>query len=339
MHENNGLTEPDVLHAEHYPWHRREWGMLAGDLQRLPHALLLCGQPGLGKHAFAQRLAHALLCAQPGAEREACGHCQSCRLFKAGNHPDFFPVEPLEEGRPIGIDQVRALRDFLVLRAHTAAHKVVVLSPADAMNLNAANGLLKLLEEPPPGNFILLVTSRPARLPATIRSRCMRVLFSSPSRSEALTWLRSRQEVPGDHKVLLELAGGAPLLAVHLARHHFLAHRDQLLQDMEALHARREEPVACAARWKKLGAEACLSWLYGFVGDLIKAGMMEDSRAAPLANPDLHARLQPLVKSLKLKKLFEFLDVVSELKQQLSGPLEERLILEDVLIRWCRAAR
>ncbi|HSW52736.1 MAG TPA: hypothetical protein VLG93_05865, partial [Sulfuricaulis sp.] len=136
---------------ERYPWHGALWSALARQFEQLPHALLLQGRPGLGKHDFAVQLAQALLCEQ-ARDGMACGQCHCCRLFAAGTHPDLAGVGLVEDAKSIAVDQIRALGDFLSLRPHTAARKVVIISPAEAMNINAANSLLKLLEEPPLGS-------------------------------------------------------------------------------------------------------------------------------------------------------------------------------------------
>ncbi|MBI3939049.1 MAG: DNA polymerase III subunit delta', partial [Betaproteobacteria bacterium] len=143
---------------------------------RLPHALLLIGPEGTGKLDFATFLAQSLLCEAPAPGAEACGKCPACGWFAAGNHPDFRLVQPeaLEqkaegEGAPdekpssrqIAVEQVRGLSHFIVLSPHRRGLKVILMHPAEALNVNAANALLKNLEEPPAGTLFLLVTHRP----------------------------------------------------------------------------------------------------------------------------------------------------------------------------------
>jgi DNA polymerase-3 subunit delta' len=314
---------------EVFPWHAATWSSLTADAARLPHALLFAGPAGVGKHDFALRLAAALLCAEPKPEN-ACGRCHSCQLLAAGTHPDLTLVMPEEDRRGIVIDQIRGLGTYLALRPHTAARKVAVLSPADSMNLNAANSLLKILEEPPLGCVLLLVASQPARLPATIRSRCQRVMFPAPEREAALAWLMGREG--GEPAAqLLDEAGGAPLRALALAQGDFLVKRETLLSDLERLLAGTEDPVACAQRWKGLGASACIDWLAAFVAGLIR-GFAVPGEPAP-------ALLKKTKNVLNLNKLFTYIDVVSSARNGLfTGGLDELLLLEDLLIRWCRLA-
>jgi DNA polymerase-3 subunit delta' len=360
---DNSSTSSISAMPERYPWNEDLWSTLAQQLERLPHALLLHGRPGLGKHAFAVQLAQAILCAQSLAGA-ACGVCQSCRLFMAGTHPDMHVLQPeaiAESAEDLGgqyaaryparasdkkrerpsaditIYQIRCLIEDAQTRPFVGNRKVVILSPAEAMNINAANSLLKLLEEPPLGSMLLLVTSHPARLPATIRSRCSHILFKSPARTVGLAWLQLRSGGKAEPAAgLLELAGGAPLLAKSLIEVGFPEIRTGLLKDLDDLKSGREEPVACAARWKVVGARHCLGLLHGFVSDLIKTGL--GVSGSTLANSEAILPLNRYNK-YKLSELYKYIDVISEYYRLLGSPLDELLMLEDVLIRWSRLSR
>lgn len=317
-----------------YPWHAALWANLAHPFERLPHALLLHGLPGLGKNQFALQLAQVLLCQAPQIN-SACGQCHSCQLFAVGTHPDLTIVSPLEDAKTISVDQIRALNSFLFLRPHTAARKLVIIEPAEVMNINAANSLLKLLEEPPLDSILLLVTSRPARLPATIRSRCSRLYMKPPSQGDAMTWLKTNAMVSEETASLLRFAGGAPLLAKTLAEQGFSQQCRQLGQDLENLALGREDPVVCALRWKNLGTALCLSWLYYVVLDFIKqqAGVVGEGHL----NSEIKARINKNILNISL--LYNYLDVIHECHRQLTSPLDELLMLEDILIRWSRISR
>jgi DNA polymerase-3 subunit delta' len=320
-----------------HPWNRAQADRLLTDPGRLPHALLLAGPAGLGKNAFAWHLARRLLCTQPTADAQPCGSCHSCRLYQAGNHPDVAHIAPAEPGKGILIDQIRALADFLQLKAHSAPRKVAVISPAEAMNLNAANALLKMLEEPPAGSYLFLVGTQLQRLPATIRSRCTRVEFPRPERRVALDWLHAQGEGAAEAELLLDLADGAPLRALELKRTDYLAQRRQLMDDVTALAGPQPDPLACAARWKTLGAARCLAWLEAWVADMIRLGMAPAAQTR--SNHYARERLQAPQKQLDLKQLFDFLERVAESRNLHGGPLDELLLLEDILIRWTRLMR
>lgn len=315
-------TPPDPAYRERYPWHARPWATLTQNLARLPHAMLLHGPRGLGKRAFAWRLAHSLLCTERVAGAAACGRCQSCALFEAGTHPDLLFIEPLEDSVTITIDQVRAVHDFLALRPHTASHKLVLLMPADAMNVNAANALLKVLEEPPAGGLLILATDQLTRLPATIRSRCSAVAFRPPSSAEASEWL-GRQGVTGDISDLLQQAGGAPLNALAATRATGGVNYDELRKDVEGLQVGKEDPLRCASRWKTAGAKPCLEWFQQYVAQIIRQVMTENNDKF----------------KININNLFDFSDVISSARNALNGPLDETLLLEDVLLEWHRISR
>jgi DNA polymerase III subunit delta' len=221
-----------------HPWNESLLQSIARRLERLPHALLLHGPQGIGKLALAERVAQLLLCEAAVATQRPCGACDGCRWLLAGNHPDFRRVEPealspqvqsgqAEEGEaPAGVkrakpsneikvDQVRSLADFLHLKSHRGRLRVALVHPAEDMNPNAANALLKGLEEPPAGAVFLLVAHRPAQLPPTIRSRCVNIPVRLPDREAAMTWLAG-QGVK-DALRWLAYAGGAPLRALEYA--------------------------------------------------------------------------------------------------------------------------
>ena len=219
---------------------------------RLAHALMFIGPAGIGKHQLAERFAQSLLCAQPHADGQPCGQCHACSLYAAGTHPDLFRLSPEEDSKNIRIDQIRALIERISLSSHYGRHKVVILNPADAMNIAAANALLKTLEEPPADTILLLITDRPSFLPATIRSRCQTLRFALPARDEAQAWLATQLGNPEEAAVLLALAGGAPLAAQDLAEEQ-LARRQEMLNGWQQLASGKVDPVKLAADWVKPG--------------------------------------------------------------------------------------
>jgi DNA polymerase-3 subunit delta' len=219
-----------------HAWNQPILDSLIARSARLPHALLIHGPRGVGKAALAERIAHSLLC--EGTGKKPCLACDACRWFLAGNHPDFRRVESeavakvpppadSDEEAPtskratkqpsieIKVDQVRELANFLYVRSHRGGVRLALVHPAEDMNENAANALLKGLEEPPAGAMFILVSHRPAQLLPTIRSRCVAVPVPIPAREAALQWLASQGI--RDAERWLAYAGGAPLRAVDYA--------------------------------------------------------------------------------------------------------------------------
>jgi DNA polymerase-3 subunit delta' len=221
-----------------YIWNNIIWESLRDRVDRLPHAVLIQGPEGVGKLALAEQLAGRLLCEAPTAASDSCGRCDGCRWFASGNHPDLRRLEPealakastgiedvereergarrTKPSHEIRIDQVRELADFLNLGSHRGRRRVAIVHPAEAMNVHAANALLKGLEEPPSGAMFLLVSHHPARLLPTIRSRCVVVSVRKPDEGAALAWLET--EAAGqDMRRWLAFAGGSPRLAQQYA--------------------------------------------------------------------------------------------------------------------------
>lgn len=317
------------------PWHRPAWEKTQRLLQmdRLPHALLLCGMAGMGKNDFARLLAHALLCASPAADSLPCGGCRACLLMQAGTHPDLYRCTPEEDKTSINIDQVRDVGQFLGLRSHCGGRRIVIITPAEHMNLNAANGLLKMLEEPPPGVHLLLVSSRPAAIPATVRSRCQRLFFAFADRRAALAWLSTQPGTGGaDPAILLALAQDAPLKAAAIAAEGQLSRRQAMLGELLSIVRHGTDPLQVAENWLKFDAKASLYWLYGWLVDLIR--LQTTDQPPCVSNPDSAKALSELSLGLNTPWLFEQLDLTVQAIQLLDGSISAQLVLEDTLLPW-----
>ena len=320
------------------PWHEDNWRMLMDALAagRLAHALLLAGPAGLGKGQFARRLSQALLCQARADDGGACGHCQSCQLFQVGNHPDFKVVEPVEDKKVIAVDQIREMTEFLSLKSQYGHYRSIRIMPAERMNESAANSLLKTLEEPPAGTVLMLVTDRPARISATLRSRCQKITFGLPERASALAWLRPRlpEPVQKEADVLLALANGAPLAALELSADDLVTHRRPMLEDMERLFARQGDPVAITDKWLKLDAKASLYWLYSWLVDMARLKMA--GTEPHLANPDFREDLRRISELIDVTDLLSIISHVERAVLQVEGQVNQQLLLEDLLIA-CQA--
>lgn len=337
------------------PWHRQAWAALQSRADTLPHALLLSGETGIGKRRFVDAFAAWLLCSAP-VDGLACGRCKSCLLFAAGSHPDSVLLIPeamradadesdaggkkRKPSREIRIDEVRALIDFTSRTAQFGGRRVVRIDPAQAMNSNAANALLKTLEEPGAGTILLLVTSTPAMLSATIRSRCQQVKLPAPGRAEALNWLAPL--VGGQAKAVALLAAAAtPLRALALldGEDDWPAQRRVLATLLVDVLCGRTSAVrfAEAAGKTTKSAEAenmLMDWLPGLLADAVR--LSEGVPPENLRNGDLAHELRRLVEARTTQPLFLLGDDLSQLRRQFHSNtgLNRPLLWEEVLLRW-----
>lgn len=317
--------------TDNHPWLEAPWRRLTSQLDRLPHALLLTGLNGLGKNRFAIELAARLLCVE-SQDDTPCGHCKSCRLFRAKTSPDIRIITPLEEGKSISIDQIRELTSFLVLTPHTAERKVVIVTPADVMTTQAANSLLKQLEEPPGNSVLILISHQPHKLPQTIRSRCSRIEFRTPQTGEAVSWLTQQDIDRNEIAVVLSASGGAPLAALSLAHQGYIDIRQNVLTSLLAMST-GSNPVRCAEQWQKSGGQLALDWFYGFLLDVLKLALGAN-KSQQQANGNTASAVDAAASRIPANKLVELITAVTEARRLIATPIDERLLLEDILIRW-----
>ncbi len=322
-----------ATHKAPFPWQQTQWLRLRGDIQaqRIAHALLLTGTRGLGKHLFAQALCHSMLCQHPSDEG-ACGQCKSCQLLAAGNHPDFRFVGLEEKAQAIKIDQVRELVSALAKTPQIGARHCIIIDPADCLNTNAANALLKLLEEPQGDAILILISHYPQRLPATIRSRCQQTVFALPTHQEAIQWLQ-RAEIESPES-LLALAKGAPLLAKQLHDEQGLESYKALSQLLEAVLLDQTSFIdaasTLAARPGTEVVDAMLDWLSSATQErLAPAAKGSDNLPAPKVLSQISAQGNVMA-------LFRFRDKLMALKALLisSANPNKNLLWEECLMDW-----
>ncbi len=315
-------------------------GAILKHKEKLPHAILLSGPAGVGKAQLAFELAKALLCLQPGADNIACGQCRNCHMVSAMTHPDLMLVgleqqSSQKTASEIKVDQVRSLCVRLSHTSQFGSYKIAIIDPADRMNRNAANSLLKTLEEPAGNTLILLLSSRPSKLPATIRSRCRHIKLSAQTSAEALDWLR-RHYADHDAESLLAAADGVPQKAQVIVDEGLLDTRKKYFESFIAIANRGQDPVAVAAIWCKSSPEWLFTWLLGWIEDLVK---LRFGQSDANINRDLQKDLHAVSKSIDLKALYEFYDYALHASQLLHKSINVQLLLESVLIKWCRISQ
>ena len=327
----------------YFSWHLRDYQKLAQRAGRLPHALLITGAAGIGKRAFASALAQGLVCEQSAAPLMACGKCEACHWFNTGNHPDFRLLQPeaaeaaAEDAEPsdkkkkrdISVAQIRSLEDFVHISAHRNGAKVVLIQPAEAMNVNAANALLKSLEEPPAETYFVLVSDRPHMLPATIRSRCQQLALRPPSADEAIDWLTSNGAA--QPQLALAQAGGAPVLAAELDTEDYWASRKQFL---DGLSSRAFDPLALAEKFSAYPIPQLVNWMQRWTYDLANLCFQQRVRY----NPDFRDALMTAANRVNALEILRFHRDLVRIQRIVNHPLNARLLIEDLMLGYGRVA-
>jgi len=301
--------------AMHYPWQQDRWQQLALQIeqQRLPHALLLTGSKYIGKYQFALSLAQRLLCHAP-VRGYSCGQCKSCHLVMSGGHPDNFKIEPEEEGKAIKIDLIRQLGEFVAKTSQQGGWKVIIISPAESMNINASNALLKSLEEPGPNTLLILVCNEPSRLSATIRSRCRMVKFPVPSISKVRPWLAQVAGQNEDIEQLLRYSNGCPLLALQLLETDLLERRRKFVGLIDDLSEHRISALIVAEACQENDSPMMVDWLYSHLALMIKSGK----------------------KGVSKRLVFRYMDTLMQAKRQMQSTANTniQLLWEELLLNW-----
>jgi len=317
-----------------FPWQQKEWQYLLArkKINKLPHAILISGMEGIGKNLFAKNFAELLLCQNASDNSEVCSSCNSCELYRADNHPDFFVLKPEDKSKAIKVDQVRELIAELNNTAHFDGHRVVIIGPADLLNIAASNALLKTLEEPAEKVVIILVSAHPTALPATIRSRCQNMLMHPPKYFMAKEWLE-KQLPEEDAGLLLSLAENAPLKALELASEGELSGRQEFFHDLYNLEQGKVGLVEVVKRNLSLGLSDLLTMFIYLTSDLVKIKL---GSTRSIVNQDQLAKLKSLAAKTTLEKLLAYKESLYELRRHLVRKinLNQQMAVENLLITY-----
>ncbi|WP_228892728.1 DNA polymerase III subunit delta' [Pseudoduganella aquatica] len=329
-----------------YPWQETAWQQLQALRARMPHAILFHGAAGTGKADFIEHFAQSLLCENAGPGGHACGACVSCGWFAQHNHPDYRRVRPEsfedevsgegEEGeekkaaksktpsKEIKIEQIRSLADFMNISTHRQGLRVVVLYPAEALNMPASNALLKTLEEPPPGTVFLLSSNSLDRLLPTILSRCRKFALPMPGHEEALAWLKAQGVADADS--WLREQGGAPLAALAQSESGSREEMDMLLQMLA--HPSVEAALRAADKMQKVPLASLVSWLQRWLYDMFSYKLSGNIRYYPRYRKELAG----LADKVHTARLMAAIKGVNERRAIADHPLSPKLFIEDMLL-------
>jgi DNA polymerase-3 subunit delta' len=328
--------------TEIYPWQEGLWQNLNQGRQKLHHAFLMHGRSGIGKYDFALSLSKALLCPNKNDAGHACNECSSCRWFSDESHPDFRLISPEQESSndednvatkktkkktQISVAQIRELSDFLSLSSHqTSGLRIVLINPAEALNLASANALLKMLEEPAPGVIFILISHQLQRLLPTIISRCQKINMPVPHEAQALAWLNLKG-VPNPTQQLAYLEGSPIKVLSEQMQVDQLSEIWKHLALGRKLDSQAAAPVLIASS-VETGVIAVQKWLYDIV--TIKLGQQ-------LRYHVQHSRaLQALAERVNLMRLFELQKKTNELRKLTTHPLNHELQMENLLVEYTK---
>ena len=326
-----------------YPWQKLPWAQLQSNHSRLPHALLLHGASGIGKYDFAKHLSQSLLCRQPDEYGHACDLCSSCIWFKDEGHPDFRLLTPEQDSETeqedvaskktkkktqISVAQIRELSDFLGLSSHhSEGVRIILIHPAESLNIASANALLKMLEEPAAGVLFILVAHQLHRLLPTILSRCQKINLPAPTALQAQEWLNEKGLTNATQQ--LAYLDGSPINVFNKQSQfeHFKTVWQQL-----ALGPRLEPHIAASlllAESAESGITALQKWLYDVVA--IKLTGKVRYHIGHLK------ALQVLSEKVNLSKLFDLQKKIVEMRKLATHPLNHELQMENLLVEYTKA--
>jgi len=325
-----------------YPWHADDWQQASRYLKdnRLAHAILLSGPAAVGKLEFCLAFIQRLNCSNPTLDDHACGECKDCHLFAARTHPDIRLINANEDEteknkvEQVKVDDIRDINQFMTLSRQQGSYKIVCINYAETMNINAANALLKTLEEPPENSILFIISQRADTLLPTIKSRCQSWKFKLPEEALSLNWLKQQRD-DENWPSLLKVAGNRPLLALELQESGLGENRLEFYKDVSQLLNGKINVTSVSAKHQDEQLERLVSWQQAWCGELIRCHY--DNDPVTLENPDIRRSLHSLVGRGDLHLLFRFMDKLIELRRELrrfsSAPLNKRLFIEDMLIR------
>ena len=298
----------------------------------LPHAFLFTGMEGVGKKLTALTLAKVVNC-EEGASGDCCDRCTSCRKTASGNHPDIEIIE--REGPFIKIEQIRALKHRLRFRPLEGRYRVTVINNGQHLKVEAANALLKVLEEPPADNLIILTAIETTSLLPTIVSRCLHLPFQPLATVEISAHLCQTHSIsPERAAVIARLAGGSLSRAMALLDEKQLGRRNWILETVAEIHkCRIPDLLAASNRWKgdNLDLHQDLEWLKTWIRDLL-VQQLEATDSVGLLNSDLADKVATMASHIRSEHLLQIFDLVCAVQGAIGYNVNRRLSLETLLL-------
>ncbi|OGR26737.1 MAG: DNA polymerase III subunit delta' [Desulfuromonadales bacterium GWD2_54_10] len=299
------------------------------------HSYIFEGPPGCGRRKTALALIQALFCEYRADD--ACGTCSSCLKVQSGNHADVNLIEPLPDKRDISIDQLREMQRVLALRPYEAPRKACLLEPAERMSVNAANSLLKTLEEPPGNAIIILLSENADMLLPTIRSRCQLVRFAPLPPEHVRQLLEQNGMDQASAATLAQMACGSMQRARELDNESLTERRDLLLKHLTQINFDHIATVFDAS--EELGgnrdnALETLDLLLSFARDMIHL----TAGSNDIINTAIRPSLESLTTGLNLERVLQLAGDVMETRRAVQRNANVKLALDHLFIKMARSA-
>ncbi len=293
------------------------------------HSYLFEGVSGCGRKKTALALIQALFCSV--LPDDACGECPSCRKVAGGNHGDIHFIEPLADKRDISIEQLRAMQRELSLRPYEAPRKACIIEPAERMSINAANSLLKTLEEPPGSAIIILLTENVGMLLPTIRSRCQLIRFSNLSPENIQTLLERSGIATETACLLAPMSGGSMQQALELDDDSLTARRELLLTTLDQLDINRIGTVFNASETLSGSRDETLEtldMLISFFRDAVHIA----SGCPDIINRNVATAIESLSRRRRLSRNLELLEEIYATRRAIQKNANSKLALDHLFM-------
>lgn len=313
-----------------YPWHQQTWSLLTAKFPEIAHGLLFFGKNGCAKNEFTQRFVAWILCSDKKVN-SACGECSSCLWLKSNTHPNYVHISTDEENKKANAKiKIEKIRDLLPFVQQTGeGWRVVVIEPAEALNIASANALLKTLEEPGERVVLILVADHYLKLPATIRSRLQHFALDRLTKTEAESFIKHELPTLTSEKLslLLNLANDMPLTALELEKNTWIEKRSVFLKDWEKLVAEKNNPISLANKWaKEISFQDFLTMFEYLLGDLVAFKLNQT-----LKNFDLE--FHNLNTYYHLEQLFEIYSFLQQAKLMTDQNVQSQLVMDEIFMK------
>lgn len=293
------------------------------------HSYLFEGVPGCGRKKTALALTQALFCTVESDD--ACGECPSCRKVENGNHPDIHLLSPLPDKRDISVDQLREMQRELSLRPYEAPRKVCILDPAERLNVNSSNSLLKTLEEPPGNALIILLTENAGMLLSTVRSRCQLIRFAPLSPEHIQSLLERSGMAPEAATLVAPMSGGSLQRARELDNESLVTRREAILSRVSQMNIHQISSVFDASEELSGNREATLElldMLLSFFRDAVHLG----AGSRDIVNRSVRPAIESIAARRSFPRNLELLERINETRRDVQRNANPKLALDHLFM-------